>query len=51
MGGRDGSAGDGFVVGQDVLEADVRVGDAGGGILEVEDFDEFGGHIAHFAVC
>lgn len=37
-----------LVVGEDVLEADVRVGHAYLAVLGIEDLDKLGGGIAHF---
>jgi len=36
-----------LVVGEDVLEANVRVGHAQGRVLGIEDLDELGGCVAH----
>lgn len=36
------------MVGEDVLETDVGLGHAQVRVLGVEDFDEFGGCVAHF---
>lgn len=39
------------MVGEDVFETDVGLGHAQAAVLGVEDFDEFGGCVAHFGGC
>lgn len=45
--GRARATNSGLVVGEDVLEANVRVGHAQVRVLWIEDLDEFGGCVAH----
>lgn len=47
LGGRARATDSCLVVGEDVLETNVRVGHAQMRVLGIEDLDEFGGSVAH----
>jgi hypothetical protein len=47
LGGRAWATNGCLVVGEDILETNVRVGHAQMRVLGIEDLDEFGGSVAH----